>query len=171
MALTIHAYQIPDVIVEGARGGPRFSKTVIMGATGVVYINENWQRPLWNYTVEFAEATPEIAPLIRDLFIVTKGGAEGVLFKDPFDYIATAQPIIGGILYRRYSFPLIGGGTATFDRKITRPVAGYTTGGGGTTWTGRFLIPVRIDTDALDVNVMLERMAGIPSLPLVEVLE
>lgn len=50
-------------------------------------------------------------------------------------------------------------------------MAGYTTGSGGTTWTGTFLIPVRIDGDDLDLNVVKEDMAGIPSLQLVEVLE
>jgi hypothetical protein len=33
------------------------------------------------------------------------------------------------------------------------------------------LIPVRIDSDDLDLNVIKEDMAGIPSLSLIEVLE
>lgn len=164
MAITIHNYQIPDKFVSGARGGPTFSKTVLTSTTGKVFINENFTRPLWRYTIEFSEALHSDSMLVRDLFMVTRGGADGFLFKDSVDYVATAQPVISTILYRRYTIA----GT-NFDRKITRPDAGYSSGGG--TWTGTFKIPVRIDTDALDINVLLETAAGIPSLPLVEVLE
>jgi hypothetical protein len=166
VTIPINAILLPDRLTSGARGGPTFAKTVLVGTTGHVYINERYTRPLWKYTVEFSEVLDSDVMLVRDLFMATRGGAEGFLFKDPRDYTATAQPIIGGLLYRRYT---IGG--KIFDRKITRAVAGYTTGGGGTTWTGTFLIPVRIDSDDLDLNVVKEDMAGIPSLPLVEVLE
>jgi hypothetical protein len=166
MTIPINAILLPDRLTSGARGGPTFAKTVLVGTTGHAFINERYTRPIWKYTVEFSEVLDSDVMLVRDLFMATRGGAEGFLFKDPRDYTATAQPTSGGILYRRYT---IGG--KTFDRKITRPVAGYTTGGGGTTWTGTFLIPVRIDSDDLDLNVVKEDMAGIPSLPLVEVLE
>jgi hypothetical protein len=166
MTIPINAIQLPERLSAGARGGPTFAKTVLVSTTGHAYINERYTRPIWKYTVEFSEVLDSDVMLVRDLFMATRGGAEGFLFKDPRDYTATAQPIIAGVLHRRYT---IGG--ITFDRRITRPIAGYTTGGGGTTWTGTFLIPVRIDTDELDLNVMKEDMAGIPSLQLVEVLE
>lgn len=166
MTIPINAILLPERLSSGARGGPSFAKTVLTSTTGHVYINERYTRPIWKYTVEFSEVLDSDAMLVRDLFMATRGGAEGFLFKDPRDYTAVNQPTSGGFLYRRYT---IGG--KTFDRKITRPVAGYTTGGGGTTWTGTFLIPVRIDSDDLDLNVVKEDMAGIPSLQLVEVLE
>lgn len=166
MTIPINAILLPDRLTSGARGGPTFAKTVLMSTTGHAYINERYTRPLWKYTVEFSEVLDSDVMLVRDLWMATRGGAEGFLFKDPRDYVATAQPIISGVLYRRYT-----SGGISFDRKITRPVAGYTTGGGGTTWTGTFLIPVRIDSDDLDINVVKEDMAGIPSLSLIEVLE
>jgi hypothetical protein len=166
MTITIRSILLPERLTSGARGGPTFAKTVLTSTTGHAYINERYTRPIWKYTVEFSEVLDSDVMLVRDLFMATRGGAEGFLFKDPRDYTATAQPIISSLLYRRYT---IGG--ITFDRKITRPVAGYSTGGGGTTWTGTFLIPVRIDSDDLDLNVIKEDMAGLPSLSLVEVLE
>lgn len=166
MTIPINSILLPDRLTSGARGGPTFAKTVLTSTTGHAYINERYTRPLWKYTVEFSEVLDTDVMLVRDLWMATRGGAEGFLFKDPRDYHAVSQPIVGGILYRRYT---IGG--ILFDRKITRPIAGYTTGGGGTTWTGQFLIPVRIDSDDLDINVVKEDMAGIPSLSLVEVIE
>ena len=166
MTIPINPILLSERISSGARGGPTFAKTVLVSTTGHAYINERYTRPIWKYTVEFSEVLDSDVMLVRDLFMATRGGAEGFLFKDPRDHTAVNQPKVGSILYRRYT---IGG--LTFDRKITRPVAGYTTGGGGTTWSGTFLIPVRIDSDDLDMNVMKEDMAGLPSLPLVEVLE
>lgn len=164
MTIPINSILLPDRLTSGARGGPTFAKTVLTSTTGHAYINERYTRPLWKYTVEFSEVLDADVMLVRDLWMATRGGAEGFLFKDPRDFTAAAQPVVDGVLYRRYT---IGG--ILFDRKITRPIAGYTSD--GATWTGQFLIPVRIDSDDLDINVVKEDMAGIPSLSLVEVLE
>lgn len=164
MTIPINAILLPDRLTSGARGGPTFAKTVLVSTTGHAYINEHYTRPIWKYTVEFSEVLDSDVMLVRDLWMATRGGAEGFLFKDPRDHIATAQPVIDGVLYRRYA-----SGGIFFDRKITRPIAGYTSD--ESSWTGQFLIPVRIDADDLDINVVKEDMAGIPSLSLIEVIE
>jgi hypothetical protein len=165
MSITVINYSLADGLVVGSRGGPQFSNTRITSSTGRKFINENYEFPIWHYTVELSEVTPEIVSAVRDLFMATRGGALGFLFKDPYDYTATAQPLVSGDHFRRYT---IGG--QNFDRLITRPDAGFSSGGG--TWTGTFKIPVLIDTDALDLAYdILNTRAGIPSLPLVEILE
>jgi hypothetical protein len=152
--------------VSGARGGPTFAKTVLVSTTGHAYINERYTRPIWKYTVEFSEVLDSDVMLVRDLFMATRGGAEGFLFKDPRDYTATAQPIIGGSCI---------GATRSAARHLTARSRGRSPAtrraAAARPGPGTFLIPVRIDSDDLDLNVVKEDMAGIPSLSLIEVLE
>lgn len=95
MTIPINAILLSERLSSGARGGPMFAKTVLVSTTGHAYINERYTRPIWKYTVEFSEVLDSDAMLVRDLWMATRGGAEGFLFKDPRDYTATAQPTSG----------------------------------------------------------------------------
>jgi hypothetical protein len=172
MAITVHAIQLPTAVESGARGGPSFDRSVFVSNSGKVFINQNYPRPVWRWTVGFSEVTDTEAMQVRNFFLATRGGRDGFLFKDPRDHTAVDQPFVSSVTYRRYTIGS-GGGAVHVDRKITRPTVGYTSGGG--LWSGEFLIPVRIDLDHLDINMIagagIEPIAGIPSLSLVEILE
>jgi uncharacterized protein (TIGR02217 family) len=165
--MAIDPQQLSAEVEIGARGGPTWNTTILVGDTGIEQRNTAWTRPIYKYTIGYGtRLIGEAAENVINMFNACQGSLHGFLFKDWSDYTATAQPIIDGVLYKTYT-----NGTRSVNRKISRPVAGYTTGGGGTTWTGTFLVPVRFDDDHLDIAVTLDGLVAIPSVRLIEVLE
>jgi len=96
-------------------------------------------------------------------YAARRGSTDSFRFRDPFDYTATAQPLIsvtgGRQLVKRYTI-----GSYTYDRPIQKPVSGSVTltgggsvdyatgivsGGSGGTWSGSFDIQARFVDDRL----------------------
>lgn len=198
--MSIALVRLPEDIEQGARGGPRFSTSIVALSSGAEQRNAAWEYPLARWDVGYGIDTKAQYSRLIDFFMARLGRHEGFLFKDWTDYEAEDEAIGTGdgtersfILYKNYTV-----GAATFQRRITRPVtdtvvvkvAGvevdsgdYTIGTGGwiqfapgavpavgeaVTWSGEFDIPVRFDTDALDVTAILEDAGEIDSIPVVE---
>ena len=193
-----HEVQFPPDISYGASGGPGYSTTVVTTVSGHERRNANWAaaRGKWN-VAHGLKKREQVATLIA-FFRARRGRAYGFRFKDWTDYQALAQLIGQGDgvtktfqLVKSYAS---GGEVET--RVITKPVPGTVkiyrdgveavSGWSVNTATGlvtftvapvsgvqvtadfEFDVPVRFDTDVLDVTLDLERLGSITSIPLLE---
>jgi uncharacterized protein (TIGR02217 family) len=189
--MAIDPQQLSARVEKGARGGPTWDTTILMGTSGIEQRNANWSRPIYKFTIGYGiKLIGDAATNVINMFNACQGQLHGFLFKDWSDYTATAQPLtaLSGTTFQMYrSYP---NGTRTVTRKITRPVSGsvtvnagsissidYTTGiitmssGTPTTWSGQFYVPVRFEDDHLDISTTLDGIVSIPSVNLIEVLE
>ena len=165
-----------ESIAFGARGGPVFSTTVIVLNSGAEQRNQNWSYPLQRYDISHAVKTVAERDTLIATFYAAAGRANGFRFKDYADYQATvangALVLISGSNYqlvKNYAF-----GAVTQQRKITKPVSGtLTISGGGsytvdyttgivtktsgaapTAWAGEFDVPVRFDSDQMQIEIL-----------------
>ena len=118
--------QFPTNISYGAVGGPEFSTTVIITASGSEARNQNWRNGRVSWDVSTAiQRRSDIRQVIA-FFRARRGRARAFRFKDWTDYKAEAEPIGTGDgngtqfqLRRTYDDGLL-----QTVRMITKPVAG-----------------------------------------------
>jgi uncharacterized protein (TIGR02217 family) len=181
--------RFPDRIAYGAQGGPGFSTSVTVLASGHEARNGNWQYPRHSWDVSQGLNDPADFATLRAFFLSTaKGRLHGWRFKDWGDYTATHSD--GRLveltsttfqLVKRYT-----SGSETADRKIRKPVSGTVTvlesGGAVThsvdyttgivtiasspdpavlTWAGEFDVPMRFDVDKLEGRIVARNAAGL----------
>lgn len=165
--VAFHDTRLPEVIEQGAEGGPIYSTSVVESLGGYEQRNGNWAQPRfkWNITSGWSDETTYQALLT--FFHARAGRLYGFRFKDWSNYQAVAQPQVaatgGRQLYVNYT-----SGGYTLQRKITRPVSGtvtlsaggtldyatgLVTGGSAGTWTGEFDVPVRFDADEFSMTL------------------
>lgn len=198
--------RLPDDIERGAQGGPRFRTTVITLSSGFERRNRDWEQTRGAWDIGYGLQRKDQFDDVVAFFYARNGRARGFRFKDWLDFQLARQAI--GVtdgtnatfqIFRRYT-----SGTVTFDRLLTKPVAGtvlvwvngvaITLGAGadefqvdtttgiitlgatlaaqtGTTVESQceFDVPVRFDTDALDLVADTEIAATIPQIPIIEV--
>lgn len=173
--------QFPTDIAYGSSGGPVFSTEVVVGHNGSERRNQSWSQARARYNLGSGIKTPEQMAALIAFFRARAGRATGFRFKDWSDFVGLNQPLgIGNgtrrqfPLVKRYS----DGGQQQL-RPITKPVHGsvtiYANGvavsegvsvnptngvvtftiapAAGITLTAdyEFDVPVRFDTDHLDV--------------------
>ncbi len=171
--------RFPENIGIGAAGGPEYATEVVELSSGWEQRNITQDLPRQRYAVSFVNRPQSEFDTLSAFFRMTKGRAHGFRFKDLLDYEVTSAngilTLISGSpsgyyqMYKRYT-----SGSATEDRKITKPVvgtvivyengvataSGYTvdhvngivyapTLFGTLTWAGEFDVPVRFGSDLM----------------------
>jgi uncharacterized protein (TIGR02217 family) len=194
-----HEVQFPPDISYGASGGPGYSTTVVTTVSGHERRNANWAqaRGRWN-VAHGLKKREQVAALIA-FFRARKGRAYGFRFKDWTDYQAFAQLLGVGNgttttfqLVKRYS-----SGVVVEVRTITKPVAGTVrvyrdgveaeSGWSVNTTTGlvtftnapapgvqvtadfEFDVPVRFDSDQMDITVETYQLGSWQQIVLLEI--
>jgi uncharacterized protein (TIGR02217 family) len=173
---------LPRQLSFGALGGPRFVTEIVTCSSGDEQRNQAWSVPLWQYQFGLA---PRSAVLTQELVAffraIAQGRTHGFRFHDfgAGEAVGEDEPIGTGTgapatyqLIKRYEL-----GDYTFDRTITKPVAGTlvvksngtivvptsinttlgtfvlnTTLGNAVTASYEFDVPVRFDSDAIDLR-------------------
>ena len=197
--MTFHEVQFPTDIAYGAQGGPQYSTSVVITASGYEQRNSLWavSRMAWNVATGL-KLQAQLDTLIA-FFRARKGRAYGFRFKDWSDYQATGQAIGTGD-GTTHTFQLVKNyvsGPGSETRTIQKPVAGTvvvylagvmqssgwsvdtTTGivsfvtapGTGVAITAdfQFDVPVRFDTDSMAMTMEQVNLSDWQNLPIIEV--
>jgi len=167
-----------DSVAYGSVFGQEFKTDIVQLRSGAERRNADWSMPLGRYSVIFDALEPKDHWKVRDAFMSSLGSAIGFRFKDWTDFIADGE-VIGfgkGVeqniqLTKAYKF-----GSTELKKIIQKPVVGtvnvysnevatpftinYNTGvivvtapsGSVITWSGEFDIPVRFESDRLDLD-------------------
>lgn len=194
-----HEVQFPPDISYGASGGPGYSTTVVTTVSGHERRNANWAaaRGKWN-VAHGLKKREQVAALIA-FFRARKGRAYGFRFKDWTDYQAFAQVLGAGDganktfqLIKRYTS---GGeidtrliakpvtGTVKIYREGVEAVSGWTvnTATGIVTFTTapasgvqvtadfEFDVPVRFDSDQMDITIETYQLGSWGQIPVLEI--
>lgn len=189
--------QLPEEVEKGASGGPQFKTTVITQSNGFEKRNVDWALARGEWDIGYGIQSLEDLYDVINFFYARQGRARGFRFKDWSDYQGVEENLgvgdgvqVAFQLRRQYV-----SGVVTYNRPITKPVAGTTrvflngietfaftvstlTGivtlgapaGAGVvvTSTFDFDVPVRFDTDKLNINLEIFNAGSIPSIPVVE---
>jgi uncharacterized protein (TIGR02217 family) len=189
--------RLPIDVERGAQGGPVFSTTVLQLVSGHGKRNQNWSQTRGQWDVGYGIQHKEDMQAVIDFFYARRGKARGFRFRDWSDYELDGQQIgIGDAaetefqIFKRYS-----SGGVDFDRILTAVVAdtlevrlagvltaAYTldalTGlvtfnappglSVSITATCEFDVPVRFDTDQLQINMATFEAGTMPNISIVE---
>ena len=197
--MTFHEVRFPDDIAYGAAGGPAYSTSVVATASGFEQRNANWSAARGNWDVSSGLKQQAQLDILIAFFRARKGKAYGFRFKDWTDYRATGQSLGTGDgttktfqLVKAYA-----SGAGSETRTIAKPVLGtvvpylggvkQTSGWSINTTTGllafvvapaqgvavtvdfEFDVPVRFDTDSMDVTIENFNLNQWSSIPIVEI--
>lgn len=194
-----HEVRFPEAIARGASGGPAYSTTVITTSAGLERRNINWAAARGRWDVGSGlKRRDNVAELIA-FFRARRGRAYGFRFKDWTDYSAETELIgLGDGATKQFQLTkTYDSGGVSETREITKPVAdsltlaldGLATGSG---WsldptTGvvtlstapavgvaisasfSFDVPVRFDTDHMDLSLQTYDRGVWPQIPIVEI--
>lgn len=193
--MSFHETRFPDNIAYGVSGGPEYATTIVITASGYESRNVNWSQARGKWDAASGLKTQAQLDTLIAFFRARKGRAYGFRFKDWSDYKVAGQAIGTGNasnknfqLVKTYT-----SGGVTETRTITKPVVGSvkvylngvqqlsgwtlnsTTGvvmfgvaPGNTvavTADFEFDVPVRFDTDKMEISIEqynLNQWAGIP---------
>ncbi|MBD8493826.1 DUF2460 domain-containing protein [Pseudomonas syringae] len=167
-----------DCVSYGSQFGREFNTRITTLKSGHERRNANWSMPLGRYSVVFDLLRPEDHKKVRDAHMACLGSLIAFRFKDWSDFQASNEHFGNGTgstgtyaLLKSYPF-----GPLTLQRPIAKPVEGtvqvfvdgepaaaeidHTTGivilaapaGALITWSGEFDVPVRFESDRLDVD-------------------
>jgi uncharacterized protein (TIGR02217 family) len=197
--MTFHEVQFPTDIAYGAQGGPQYSTSVVITASGFEQRNSLWatSRMAWNVATGLKKQA-QLDVLVA-FFRARKGRAYGFRFKDWSDYQATAQALGTGDSVT-HTFQLVKNytsGPASEIRTIKKPVAGtvvvylagvmQSSGWSVDTTTGivsfvtapgigvavtadfQFDVPVRFDTDSMAATLENVNLSDWQNLPVIEI--
>lgn len=167
-----------DCVAYGSEFGQEFSTRIVALRSGAERRNINWSMPLGRYSVLYQALKPEDHILVRGAHMASYGSAIPFRFKDWTDYRANQEVIGEGTgaeqtlqLSKAYPFgpislqriikkPVVGRVVVYADGSPTPATADYTTGlvtftadlDAVITWSGEFDVPVRFESDRLDVD-------------------
>lgn len=196
--MAIDNVRLPIDVERGVRGGPSFRTTIVSLANGDENRNQEWEtrRGAWNigYGIQKREDMEEI----YNFFHARRGMAYGFRFRDWMDYSVKEGPTLEviGQPAKRQLARLHDDVIRPYTRVVRYPVAdtlkvfvdyvlteAYTLDALGVlTFTGgdpgdnvlttfEYDIPVRFDTDTLEVELNTFREGRAPSIPIVELLK
>ena len=189
--------RLPVDVERGAQGGPLFKTTILPLSNGFERRNIDWSLARSTWDIGYGIQSLETLNAVRDFFYARQGRGRGFRFRDWSDYLTTGENIGTGTgsqtdytLRRQYTSGLV-----TYNRPINKPVSGTvrmfldgietagftvntTTGvvsfspapGNGVVITANFEfdVPVRFDTDQLNIALDLFDVGSIPDIPVVE---
>lgn len=167
-----------DCVAYGSQFGQEFSTRIVTLRNGVERRNANWSMPLGRYGIIYQALEPQDHVKVRGAHMASLGSSIPFRFKDWSDYQADGEVIGTGTgveqtiqLVKSYPF-----GPISLQRIIKKPVfdlvtlfaddvelsssVDFTTGlvtftaspGSVITWSGEFDVPVRFESDRLDVD-------------------
>lgn len=195
MTVGFHEVSFPQAIARGATGGPEYLTDVVSLRSGYEQRNSVWSIARAKYNVGTGIRTREQMAQVIAFFRARKGRAYGFRFRDWGDFEVTAQamqatadPLVFQLV-KTY-----GDSVNPETRVIKKPVAGtivVSIGGAVVTpssidaTTGlvafasapastpiasfQFDVPVRFDTDKIEVQTDAYTIQQAPSIPIVEV--
>lgn len=166
----------------GFTGGPEFNTNVQTLANGSESRNADWAICRHKYTAPFNSIDDTAYAAIKTVFLLTRGRCHTFLHKDWGDFVAVNEPFGKGdgttTTFQLSKTSTMPGTSATYQRTITKPVAGVKVYVNGAltgaavdsltglvtfaaapaanavlTWTGEFRVHVRFDTDSLPFNL------------------
>ena len=199
--MAFHNIRFPIDVALGARGGPERATDIVTLASGREERNSRWARSRRRYNAGYGVKSRADMQAVLAFFEERRGRFHSFLWRDALDHSSNGpQPLgIGDGVTVAFQLSKIYG--ASFDpyvRPITKPVADtvqVTVDGVATTaftvseTTGvvtfaaapadgavllaefEFDVPVRFDTDRLDIELSSFDAADAPAIPLIEVLE
>lgn len=175
-----------DKVSYGSEFGQEFNTRIVTLRNGVERRNVVWSLPLGRYSINYQAILPEHHALVRGAHMACMGSAIAFRLKDWSDFQAVREVIgtaTGSIqslqLVKTYTF-----GSVSLQRVIKKPVDGTvslyangvlipgvvnsTTGiatftaiaGSEISWSGEFDVPVRFESDSLDVEPVVKVQGG-----------
>lgn len=197
--MAFHAIRFPLDISLASRGGPERATDVVSLASGREERNSRWAHSRRRYNAGYGVKSRADMAAVLAFFEERRGRFHSFLWRDALDHAATDQAIGTGD-GETVSFQLSKRYGASFDpylRPISKPVAetvvvkvdGVVTDvetdpltgivtlaeppveGAVVTASFGFDVPVRFDTDRLDIELSSFDAAEAPSIPLIEVRE
>jgi len=190
--------QFPSDISYGATGGPTYSTDVVTTYSGREQRNANWSQARARYNVASGVKTETQWQALIAFFRARRGKAVGFRFKDWSDFKGVNEPIGtgNGSATQFQLVKLYSSGSVAVSRTITKPVTGTvkiyvnsvlqsgvtvntTTGvvtlasapANGTAITAdyEFDVPVRFDTDELQLSLENYGAGSWSNIPLIEI--
>lgn len=194
-----HEVRFPDAIARGATGGPGYDTTILATVAGFERRNANWSQARGRWDVGSGLKRREDFTTLIAFFRARQGRAYGFRFKDWTDFRGEAQVLGTGDgatkafpLVKRYA-----SGGVEVTRQIQKPAAGTVTihrddvslasgwsvdaGTGVVTFATApapgavisasfdFDVPVRFDTDQMDLSLDTYDHGSWPQIPIVEI--
>jgi uncharacterized protein (TIGR02217 family) len=171
--------RFPDYLAFGLVVGPVDSRTTIRTDGGQVFTNLNWSHYLTRFDGTTTARTQAQRDEIDNFFRAVR--ADGFRIRDYSDYQAGAFGVLTAITSTTFQLgKMYSKGSATYTRKITKPVSTIALSGGGTytvdyttgivtkvsganptAWTGEFDIPVRFEANELTWQVVGRAAGGL----------
>jgi uncharacterized protein (TIGR02217 family) len=197
--MSFHPIRFPLDVALGAHGGPERATDIVTLASGREERNSRWALSRRRYNAGYGIKSRADMQAVLAFFEERRGRFHAFLWRDGLDHAATDEAIGTGD-GTTVSFQLTKRYGADFDpylRPITKPVAetvvvkvdGFETAvdvdaltgivtfaaapeeGAAITASFEFDVPVRFDTDRLDVELTSFDAAEAPVIPLIEVIE
>ena len=179
--------RLPEDIERGARGGPMFNTTIVGLISGAEKRLQNWSRSRGRWDVGYGVQDKDGYSRVLAFFYARRGRAHGFRFKDWSDFEVTHGAYIEDRISAMVSKYYLAKPYGNYLRRITKPTTNMVklsddtmlnvdrmTGeiaaipAGNATWSGEFDVPVRFDTDNLEVDLNWYDAGSIPSFPIVE---
>jgi uncharacterized protein (TIGR02217 family) len=189
---------LPSYIADGATGGPEYRTTIVETGNGQEQRVAQWQRPRHRWTISTPPDDREAHEKMLSFFHGRRGKLRGFRFRDINDSEAENQPLVPIAVSTLQMYRLYWSGGQGVSRLIRKPVAGSVlvflngavvnpanwtlnastgavtiVGGflpGVYTWSGKFDVPVRFDTDQMDGTSTDSHIREWQQIAIVEVL-
>lgn len=147
----IETPRFPLDVNFGTQGGPIFSTDVVRFGNGLEYRNQNWNRPLYRYNIQYRAKTRAEALEVYEFFLARQGRFEGFRAKDLWDFTSATN----GRDNQSQTDQTIGTGDgSTTDFQLIKT---YTQG--SATQVRTILKPV-VGTDLVEVDGVLQTGGG-----------
>ena len=199
--MAFHNIRFPLDVALSARGGPERATDIVTLASGREERNSRWARSRRRYNAGYGVKSRADMQAVLAFFEERRGRFHSFLWRDALDHSSNGPQPLGIGDSATVAFQLSKTYGASFDpyvRPITKPLSGtvlVTVDGIATTaftvseTTGvvtfaaapadgavllaefEFDVPVRFDTDRLDIELSSFDAADAPAIPLIEVLE
>jgi uncharacterized protein (TIGR02217 family) len=189
--------RLPEDIERGVIGGPEYRTTVNRLVNAREQRNAEWDYPVFSVNIGYGVQKREDLETIYAFFHARLGRARGFRFRNWLDYQVVEQPVgvITGQPLQRQLIRTYDDDVNPQIRLVTRPVAStlrvykdmvlttdYTLGAKGVLTFGSdpglnvlatfdYDLPVRFDTDKLDVQLTTQFAGAVPSIPIIELRE
>jgi uncharacterized protein (TIGR02217 family) len=198
--MAFHNVRFPLDISLGSRGGPERATDIVTLSSGREERNQRWARSRRRYNAGYGVKSRADMQAVLAFFEERRGRFHAFRWRDALDHSSHGTQPIGTGDGETLSFQLVKKYGADFDpylRPVTKPVPETVTvladgeeiavtvdgltgivtcevaPGAGAVLTASFEfdVPVRFDTDRLDIELSSFDAADIPHIPVIEVLE
>lgn len=193
--MAFHDVRLPVAVERGSRGGPRFFTTIIPLGNGHEQRNQNWQYPRLDYNIGYGIQRKAEMSEVLDFFWARHGMVHSFRFKDWADFEAPITVLgIGNAANKDFqAIRVYEPGTYQTSRKILLPynITVYQAGVQTAAWSLQsggiirmnaapaagveiaakfeFDVPVRFNTDLMEMAVTHYNAQSVPNIMLIEV--